>query len=342
MEKPKIYTMKDIATELGISVATVSRALSDSPRISNERKELIRKFAQEHNFRPNAIAENLRNSRVKPQKLIGVIVPELIHFFFSSVLSGIEKEASRRGYRIMLAQSLESYEHEVQICESFYMNRVCGIIVSMAKDTHHYSHFAKLMDEKVPLVFYDRICTGVDASRVVVDDYHGSYTAVSHLIESGYKRIAFYGCPMHLEIVKNRLNGYKDALLKHGIPVDENLIYVCDNRTLAEAITPDVLSQRDAPDGFFAVNDDTAIGVLYTAKRLGYNVPEDIGICGFTNGQRAVACEPRLTTIDQPGEELGRQAADILISQVEGTLSLDKPHKRIVRTTLIKRGTTKN
>lgn len=342
MENQKIYTMKDIAMELGISVATVSRALSDSPRISTEKKEQIRRFAEEHNFRPNVIAESLRNSRKKPLKLIGVIVPELIHFFFSSVLSGIEKEASRRGYRIMLAQSLESYEREVKICESFSQNRVCGVIVSQAKDTHHYSHFEKLMADRVPLVFYDRICTGIDASRVVVDDYHGAYTAVSHLIESGCKRIAFYGCPLHLEIVKNRLNGYKDALLKHGIPVDESIIYVCDNRTLAEAITPDVLSQENHPDGFFAVNDDTAIGVLYTAKRLGLNVPNDIGICGFTNGQRAVACDPMLTTIDQPGEELGRQAADILISQVEGTLPIDKAHKRIVRTTLIKRGTTKN
>ena len=341
MDKQKNYTMKDIAEELNTSVSTVSRALNDSPMISEEKRRMIQRFAEEHNFRPNAIAENLRNSRVKPQKLIGVIVPELIHYFFSSVLSGIEEEASRRGYRIMVAQSRESYEKEVDICNTFIKNRVCGIIVSQAKGTRQYDHFAHLQKEKVPLVFFDRICTGLDASRVVVDDYHGAYTAVTHLIETGCKRIAFCGSPMHLEIVKNRLSGYKDALLKHHIPVDESIIYECDNRAIAEAIIPDILKRTDRPDGFFAVNDDTAVGITHVAKRCGLSVPDDISVCGFTNGERALACDPMLTTIDQRGPELGIQAADILISQVEGALPLDRPQKRIVRTVLVKRGTTR-
>lgn len=333
--------MKDIARELGISVATVSRALKNSPRISEERRALIQQFAKEHNFVPNAIAESLRYARVQPLKVIGVIIPEFAHFYFSTVLAGIEEEAYSRGYRIMVAQSEERYEKEVKICQSFYEIKVCGIIVSQAKDTQKYDHFKMLQDAGLPLVFYDRICTGVNASRVVVDDYMGAFNAVSYLIETGCSRIAYYGAAMNLEISKNRFNGYKDALLKHGLKYNPSLTYICDNRDDAETITPDVLQSPTPPDGFFAVNDDTAIGILYTAKRMGFKIPEDISICGFTNGQRAVACDPMLTTVEQRGKRVGEEAAAILIDQVEGHINPDQIVRRVVRTKLIVRGTTK-
>ena len=334
-------TMKDIARELGISVSTVSRALKDSPRISAERRAMIQQYAREHNFTPNMLAESLRRSKVQPIKVIGVIIPEFTHFYFSSVLAGIEEEASARGYRVMVAQSGENYEREVRICQSFYENKVCGIIVSQAKDTKKYDHFERLMEAGVPLVFYDRICTGVNASRVVVDDYMGAFNAVTHLIETGCKRIAFYGSAPTMEISKNRFNGYKDALLKHGLKFDESITRICDNRADAEAITPELLQGDNIPDGFFAVNDDTAIGILYTAKRMGFRVPDDISICGFTNGQRAVACDPMLTTVEQRGVKVGEEAADILIDQVEGILPRDKAERRVVRTRLVVRGTTR-
>ena len=341
MKEKLSLTMKDIAREFGISVATVSRALKDSPRISAERRAAIQQYAREHNFIPNVIAESLRHSRVQPIKVIGVIIPEFAHYYFSSILAGIEEEASAHGYRIMVAQSNEQYEREVRICQSFYENKVCGIIVSQAKDTQKYEHFQRLIDAGVPLVFYDRICTGVNASRVVVDDYMGAYNAVTHLIETGCNRIAFYGSSMTLEISKNRYNGYKDALLKHGIQPDPELMRFCDNRTDAETITPELLSMPIPPNGFFAVNDDTAIGILYTAKRMGFKVPDDISICGFTNGQRAVACDPMLTTVEQRGMKVGEEAADILIGHVEGTIPLEKAERRVVRTRLIIRGTTR-
>ena len=334
-------TMKDIARELGISVSTVSRALKDSSRISAERRAMIQQFAREHNFTPNVLAESLRHSKVQPIKIIGVIIPEFTHFYFSSVLAGIEEEASARGYRIMVAQSGENYEREVRICQSFFENKVCGIIVSQAKDTKKYDHFERLMDAGVPLVFYDRICTGVNASRVVVDDYMGAFNAVTHLIETGCKHIAFYGSAPTLEISKNRFNGYKDALLKHGLKYDETMTRICDNRADAEAVTPELLQQETPPDGFFAVNDDTAIGILYTAKRMGFRVPDDISICGFTNGQRAVACDPMLTTVEQRGMKVGKEAVDILIDQVEGIIPREKAERRVVRTRLVVRGTTR-
>ena len=159
----------------------------------------------------------------------------------------------------------------------------------------------------MPMVFYDRICTGINASRVVVDDYMGAFNAVSYLIETGCTRIAFYGAAMTMEITKNRFNGYKDAILKHGLHI----------------------------------NDDTAIGILYTAKHMGFKVPDDIAICGFTNGQRAVACDPMLTTVEQRGKRVGEEAVSILIDKVEGHIPSDQVVKRVVRTKLIVRGTTR-
>ena len=341
MEENAPMTMKDIAREFGISVATVSRALKDSPRISIERRKAIQQYAHDHNFYPNIIGAALRHNKVMPSKVIGVIVPEFTHYYFSSILTGIEEAATARGFSIMVSLSGEKYEREVSICENFHRYKCCGVIVSQAKDTKNYDHYQKLIDAGIPLVFYDRICTGVNASRVVVDDYMGAYNAVTHLIETGCKRIAFYGSPMQLEISKNRFNGYKDALLKHGLPFDETITRVCDNRADAEVITPEILVLDNRPDGFFAVNDDTAIGIMYTAKRAGFRVPDDISVCGFTNGQRAVACDPMLTTVEQRGHRVGEEAATILMDKVEGLSPLEKVEKRIVRTRLVIRGTTK-
>ena len=169
----------------------------------------------------------------------------------------------------------------------------------------------------------------------------GAFNAVTHLIETGCKRIGFYGSAMTLEISKNRFNGYKDALLKHGLVYDESITRVCDNRADAEAITPDLLMSENRPDAFFAINDDTAIGIMYTAKRMGFKVPKDISICGFTNGYRAVACDPMLTTVEQRGKQVGEEAANILIGHVEGIIPMEKAERRIVRTRLVIRGTTR-
>lgn len=333
--------MKDIARELGVSVATVSRALNNSPSISEKQRQRIREYAEQHNFIPNILAKDLRNTNRMPIKLIGVILPEIVHYYFASILSGIEAEASRRGYRIMIAQSNEEYEREVSICKSYMEARVCGIILSQAKSTTNYDHFRYLQQQNIPLVFFDRICTGINASRVVIDDYNAAYTATEHLIQTGCRRIAFYGSDMKLEISKNRYNGYKDALRKYGMEIDNSIVVNCDNRQKAEEITPTLLSSSTPPDAFFAINDDTAVGILYVAKRMGLRVPQDVSISGFTNGNRAVACDPMLTTIDQHGLKVGAEAASILIDQVEGILPKNQVCKRIVKTILVKRGTTK-
>lgn len=334
-------TMKDIAQALNVSVATVSRALNNSAHISQKQKERIQAYAKAHDYAPNFIAESLRHTRVKPFKIIGVIIPEFTHYYFSTILQGIESAALARGYRIMVAQSGEQYQKEVEICQSFDELKVCGIIISQAKDTTRYEHFQKLINKHIPIIFYDRISTGVHTGRVVVDDYMGAYNAVKHLIETGCKRIAFYGADMKMEISKNRYNGYLDALHKYKIKIDPDIVKLCDTREKAELITPELLQMKNRPDAFFAVNDETAIGALYTAKRMGFKIPQEISICGFTNGQRAITCDPPLTTVEQKGKILGEEAVDLLIRQVESIVPYGTVEKRIIRTKLVIRGTTR-
>ncbi|WP_019036342.1 LacI family DNA-binding transcriptional regulator [Prevotella amnii] len=341
MTKQAKVTMKDIAKNLGVSVATVSRALKNNPRISTEKREMIKQYAYEHNFTPNILAENLRKNKLKTMRVIGVILPQCTHYYFSSILSGIEEVSFQRGYLLIVAQSNEDFDREVSICQSFIKTQVCGVIVSQSKHTTNANHFKQLLANDIPLVFFDRISTSIKASMVVVDDYMGTFTAVTHLINTGCKRIAFYGTTVDLEIGKNRYNGYHDALRKHGLSIDKAYIKRCDNREDAEAITPSLLNLPSPPDAFFAVNDDTAIGILYVCKHLGYKIPEDISICGFTNGQRAIACDPMLTTVEQRGVKVGEEAANILIDKVEGIIPKDRVEKRIIRTRLILRGTTK-
>lgn len=335
MNKPQI-TIKDIAKALRVAPSTVSRALKDNPDISQETRDAIQKYAQEHHYKPNALALNLRTSR---SNTIGVIIPQLVHHFFSCVLSGIEATATKAGYNILVAQSNEEYEHEVKIVHSFLAARVCGVITSLAKDTVKYDHYQELLDHNIPIVFYDRICTGINTERVVVDDYAGSFAAVEYMIQTGCKRIFFYSGPPHLEISKNRRNGYLDAMKKYKIPVDDSMIKFCDTREQAIAITPDILEETNRPDGFFAINDETASGILYTCKQAGLKIPEDISICGFTDGAIAQNTDPKLTTVEQHGEEVGESAIDILIEKIEGDTK--KGINKIVRTNLVVRGTTK-
>ncbi|MCR4919798.1 MAG: LacI family transcriptional regulator [Prevotella sp.] len=333
--------MKDIAHQLGVSVATVSRALHGSPEISAERRKQIVDYARRLNFLPNAMAQQLRLSGRRPSKIVGVIVPELAHYYFSTVLKGIDEVCASRGYAVMIAESGEDHEREVEACRRFREHRVCGVIVSMAKNSRGVDHFQEFIDDGIPLVFYDRICTAIDTSRVTVDDYRGAFHAVDYLIRTGCRRIVLYTSPMNLEISKNRFNGYKDALLQAGLTFDERRVLLCDQRQQAEQLTPHVMAGADRPDAFFCTNDETAIGTLYTLKRLGLRVPDDVSLCGFTNGEGAISCDPMLTTVEQRGKELGRQAAEILLQKAEGQLAAEAVERRIVKTRLVVRGTTR-
>ncbi len=336
MNKTQI-TIKDIARELGISPSTVSRALKNHPDISQYTKDTVNNYAKEHNYKPNTLALSLRMSK---NNTIGVIVPEIIHYFFSSILSGIEQVANLDGFNVIICQSSENYEKEVKNAEALIATRVSGVLACLSKNTTNYDHFQDIIDSDIPLVFFDRICIGINTDRVVVDDYAGAFTAVEYLIQTGCKRIAFYSSPFHLEISKNRKNGYLDALRKYGLKVDESLIKVCDTREEAIIITPEILDRSDRPDGFFAINDHCAAGILYACKLAKLLVPQDVAIMGFSDGELAKACDPMLSTVEQHGFEMGKHAASLLLDKINGNTHGQYTNK-IVKTNLIIRGTTR-
>ena len=330
-------TIKDIAKELGVSVSTVSRALKNNPDIKETTRKEVQDFAKIHHYKPNVMAMNLRNQR---SNIIGVIIPQFVHFYFSSILSGIEDIAAKNGYQIIIAQSNDQYKKEVNIVHSFIEARVCGVIASLAKETTEYTHYQELIDNKIPVIFYDRICTGINTERVVVDDYAGSFAAVEYMIQTGCKRIFFYSAPLNLEISKNRRNGYLDAMKKYHIPVEDSMIKICDTREQAIALTSTLLEISNRPDAFFAINDNTASGILYACKLAGLKVPDEVSICGFTDGFVAVSTDPKLTTVEQRGFEVGKNAIEILLEKLNSK-SDEKLQNRIIRTNLVVRGTTK-
>ena len=330
-------TIKDIAQKLGISTSTVSRALKDHPDISLKTREAVQELAKLLGYKPNLIALNLKHSRTNT---IGVVVPEVEHYFFSTILNGIEEVAYKGNFSVMVFQTNESYMREVLIVQTMLANRVDGVLASFSKNTHDYSHFEQLIDNEIPLVLFDRVIENLHADSVIVDDYSGAYNAVNHLISQGCTRIAFYSAPQHLMIGKNRLEGYRDALVKNGLQFDNNLVYACDTYDEAVKVSRSVLKKQDRPDAIFAVNDLTAIGAMKTAKQLGLSIPEDIKFVGFENSRSASICEPELTTIDQFGFELGKRATELILKRINEDTYDYETRKEIVKTQLVVRGTT--
>nr|WP_280743070.1 MULTISPECIES: LacI family DNA-binding transcriptional regulator [unclassified Parabacteroides] len=336
--KKRQLTIKDIAKALNISASTVSRSLSDHPDISQETKDIVVAYAKKNKYKPNVLASSLRTQN---NKMIGVIIPEIVHYFFSTVLSGIEDEAEKEGYRVIISQSNEDYEKEVKGVQTFQEARVCGVLVSVSKKTHQYDHFQELIDNEIPVVFFDRICTGILTDRVVVDDYAGAYTAVEHLITTGCKRIAFFGSPSNLPISNNRRMGYEDALRKNGLEVDKSIMKICDNYQEALTVTPELLSLPNPPDAFFAVNDETAIAIMNIVKSKGLKIPDDVSVCGFTNSSLTEICDPPLTSVDQHCYELGASAMKLLLNRIQSGTNDTQLNNKIIKTNLVVRKTTR-
>jgi len=332
-------TIKDIAQKLGLSTSTISRALKDHPDISPKTRTAVKELAALLGYRPNRIALNLRNNSTNT---IGLIIPEIEHYFFSAIINGIEEIAYKNDYSVMVFQSDESYKREVINTQAVLTNRVDGVLVSFSKETKDFSHFQKLIDNEIPVVFFDRVIDALQADQVVADDYQGAFLAVNHLIEKGCKRIAHFAAPQHLAIGKQRLSGYHDALLKHNIPYDPNLVVLADTFDTARKAAHEILRGPDHPDGFFAVNDMAAIAIIKEAKSLDIRVPEDIRVVGFENSKSAAISEPELTTVDQFGFELGREACLMLLKRLksEGRENPFKPIKKVIKTRLVVRAST--
>ncbi|BDD09775.1 LacI family transcriptional regulator [Fulvitalea axinellae] len=330
-------TIKDLARELNISVSTVSRALHDRPDISEKTKKAVRELAEKLDYQPNQIAQGLRQKR---SYVIGVVVPEIVHHFFSTIISGIEDIAYERGFHVMVCQSKESFEREKEEIETLMSTRVDGIIVSVSKSTTDFDHFRKIQKRGIPLIFFDRICHEIKAPGVVCQDYEGAYEATEHFIKHGRKRVAHLRGPEGLVISTQRLNGYLDALTRNKVKVNKQLIVPAGDIDSGYEQTKKLLELPERPDGIFAVNDNAAAGALMAINEKGLEAPKDISVVGFNNDPVITKLtKPTLSSIHQPGFEMGQEAARMFFDVLDEK-NQDGPKIKVLPTQLIERGST--
>lgn len=328
-------TIKDIAKELNISCSTVSRALKDFPGISPTTKKSVVELAKKYNYRPNAIALSLRNQRTN---VIGVVIPETVHFFFSTVISGIEDAAMKEGYNVMICQSNEKYEREADSIDALMGARVDGLLVSISRETADLEHLKKVVAEGTPMVFFDRLVEGMNASSVIVDDYQGAYDAVEHLIKQGCKNIVHLSGPDNLIIARKRKEGYISALEDYQIPLKDGYIVECRNGTEEEAdkAMTQLIESGKTIDGVFANNDLAGLGAISAVKRAKIAIPKEIAIVGFSNWQFSSLINPGLSSIAQPGYEMGCEAAKLILEEINAK-EKGKSQIKILDTELIVR-----
>ncbi len=308
-------TIQDIARELKVTAATVSRALNNHPRISEATKIAVAKMADKLNYTRNRVASSLRSGKTN---VIGVIIPSAKINFFGSVVHGIETMANESGYNVLIYQSNEDTEYEKKGLQAFLSARVDGILASIAKETKSISHYEEVIEKNVPLVFFDRISDDENIPSVSIDDYKGGYLATEHLIRQGYKCIAHVSGQQHLKIFRERLRGYRAALKDYGIPFDKNLIYT-GNVSLESGRDAVMyfLSLPKPPDAIFAVEDFTALGVLKTLKEKKIDIPEQIGVVGFANEEFDEHITPALTSVDQQTVLMGKEAFRLIMELID-------------------------
>ncbi len=330
-------TIKDIAKILGISPSTVSRALKDHPDISEETKRKVKEVALQINYRPNPIALKLKTQR---SKIIGVIVPQIVHYFFSSIIRGIEDYTYEKGYSVIIGISNEIMDREKMHIDTLLSSGVDGVLLSCTKQTTDCSHIKQLDNYNIPVVFFDRTCPGYKSDSVIVNDEISAYRATKYLIESGCRKIVHFKGPDKLLISHKRLTGYIEALKEYNIEINPDLIIKCDSFEGAKKTTQLLIDKGIKFDGIFAVNDDSALGALTTLKKNGIKIPEEVSVFGYSNSLISQVSEPKLSTVEQPGYEMGWNAAKILISRIENP-GEHKPYTEVVSTKLILRETTR-
>ncbi|HOV83785.1 MAG TPA: LacI family DNA-binding transcriptional regulator [Paludibacteraceae bacterium] len=305
-------TIKDIAKSLGISVATVSRALNDSYEVSNETRQKVLSKARELHYKPNVYARNLLKQK---NNFIGVVVPEFVTFFFPEIIIGIQEVMNNAGYQVLICQSNESSKLERKNIEMLEYNMIEGLIVSVTKESKNLDLYQRLVNDHFPLIFVNRILPEVEACQVIIDDHKWAYKAVEHLIKCGYKRIAHLAGNEHLSVTQRRLQGYKDALNDYNIPFQQRwVMHVGVQQDRAKIGIDYLLSLKEKPDAIFAVNDPIAIGCMLELKKRGLRIPDDIAIIGFTESPIGRIME--LTSVAQPTFKMGQAAAELLIKRI--------------------------
>lgn len=306
-------TIGDIAKLLGVSKSTVSRALKNHPDISAETIKSVKEVAKELKYIPNLMASSLRSGK---SNLIGLVIPQISYFFFPSVIHAIEKVVKAKGYNLLIMNSEESYEREVENLEILKSNSVEGILVSVTRKTESFKHFENMINDKVPIVFFDRVVDELKVDKVLLDDFEGAYKAVNHLIEIGRKRLAvFIGSPKLL-ISRNRLLGYKKALFEHRIPFDEDLVYSCESPEEAELAMNDLLKSQQVPDGIFSISDLTLSGIMKSAFKNKIKIPEQIAIIGFSEEPLSSMYSPTISRVKPMGYEMGECATELLFKNI--------------------------
>ena len=323
--KQRRTSLKDLADKLGVSIATVSRALRNSHEVGEEMTQKVKQLAKELNYRPNPFAQSLRK---EAPRVIGVIVPNLVTHYYAAVLDGIEDYASRLGYSVISANSHEDHEREAQALDNFLNMHVEGIIACLAQDTTDYSHFEQLHKMGVPLVFFARCCLEDMFSQVVGNGDVAAQEATQHMIETGSRRVAFIGGPNHLDMVRRRKHGYLEALRENRIPIDRDLV-VCDkiDFDVARNATLRLLEGENPPDAILAFNDIITYAAFDAIKSKGLRIPEDVAIIGFTDGDTAAFVTPRLTAIMDQAHVQGTKACQLLMKSINGD---EKIYKEVV------------
>ncbi len=338
--KQKI-TLKKIAKEFDVSISTVSKALKDSHEISEEVKERIKAFAKYYHYKPNSLALNLRNQKTKT---IGIIIPQIVHHFFTKVITGIERVANENGYNVMICMSMDSYEKEVLNLDMLANGVVDGIIVSVAKETDKkkdYSHFRGLINNGIPLVMFDRVIDKIECNKVITNDIDGGHLATKHLIDIGCKRIAILTTPDFVTVGSLRLDGYKNALNDNKISFYENLIIKIDESGDIENQVKKLFSQDLPPDGIFAVNEIYAAIAMKVANKKGLKVPDDVAVIGFTDGLISQFASPSLSTVAQHGNHIGQKAIELLLDEIEFQDANYQYRTEVIETDIIIRESTK-
>lgn len=308
-------TIHDIAKKLNVTASTVSRALNNNPRISEVTRKAVLKTAKQLNYQPNHIAAALRHGK---SYIIGVIVPTADRSFFASVVRGIEEIANKLNYKVIICQSYDNYEKEVQTVEALISTRVDGIIVSIGKNTEDFSHFKQAQEKGIPLVLFDRSTDELDASQVIIDDHKGAYKVVEHLIQQGCRRIAHFTSPKKVSIYRERLRGYRDALRDYDISFDGDLVIesnlqLDDGRNSMQQL----LKLKKRPDAVFSASDYGAMGAMQVLKENKINIPHEIALAGFSNEPFTSFTDPRLTTVDQLSLTMGNFTAELFFEQLK-------------------------
>ena len=307
-------SLKDLAKELNVSISTVSRALKDHPEISPEMRRKVKQLAAERHYTPNPLAMGLLKQETR---MIGVIVPDLVTHFYASVISGIESFAKEKGYFILIFSSNESVEKEVESIDNLLKARVEGLIVCLSQETQSYDHFERLVEQEIPLVFFDRVCFEGQVPSVTADNADAARQITRHFYEQGFRRIAFISGPEQLNISKERLAGYLKGLNDCQLPVDAQLIEQCNlSPDSARKAMDKLLNLLQPPDAVFGINDTVAFAAMKAIKQHGLRIPNDIGLVGFTDEFHSTVVEPPLTSITHPTFVMGRQAAQLFFEKI--------------------------